>query len=81
MVKTIHIIKEIGKEKISRLPIKIIAKDKIKKPSWIKMQLPNSEKFHEVKRLLKETGASTFEFVLQAALIWENAGEKAQRHL
>ena len=59
MNKTIHIIKEIGQEKISRLPIKIIAKNKIEKPSWIKMQLPNSEKFHEVKRLLKENNLNT----------------------
>lgn len=59
MNKTIHIIKEIGQAKISRLPIKISAKDKIEKPSWIKMQLPTSEKFHEVKRLLKENNLNT----------------------
>ena len=46
-------IKEVGREKTARLPIKIIQTDRIKKPSWIKMKLPESKKFHEVKSLLK----------------------------
>ena len=52
-------IKEIGKEKTARLPIKIFEKDKLPKPSWIKMKLPNSDKFHEVNQLLKENQLNT----------------------
>ena len=52
-------IKEIGKEKIARLPIIINEVGKLAKPSWIKMKLPNSEKFHEVSRLLKENQLNT----------------------
>jgi lipoic acid synthetase len=52
-------IKEVGKEKIARLPIKVIGKDRLAKPSWIKMKLPNSDKFHEVNRLLKNNQLNT----------------------
>jgi len=52
-------IKEIGKEKTARLPIKLIEKDKLLKPSWIKMKIPSSDKFHEVSRLLKENKLNT----------------------
>ena len=52
-------IKEVGKEKTARLPIKIIQTDRIKKPSWIKMKLPESTKFHEVKSLLKKNQLTT----------------------
>tara|TARA_B100000035_G_scaffold134321_1_gene114296 strand:+ start:49214 stop:50152 length:939 start_codon:yes stop_codon:yes gene_type:complete len=52
-------IKEVGREKTARLPIKIIQTDRIKKPSWIKMKLPESTKFHEVKSLLKKNQLTT----------------------
>ena len=52
-------IKEVGKEKIARLPIIIDDKNKLAKPSWIKMKLPNGDKFHEVSRLLKENKLNT----------------------
>ena len=52
-------IKEVGREKTARLPIKIIQTDRIKKPSWIKMKLPESKKFHEVKSLLKKNQLTT----------------------
>jgi len=52
-------IKEIGKEKTARLPIKLIEKDKLLKPSWIKMKIPSSDKFHKVSRLLKENKLNT----------------------
>jgi lipoic acid synthetase len=52
-------IKEVGKEKIARLPIIIDDKNKLAKPSWIKMKLPNGDKFHEVSRLLKENQLNT----------------------
>lgn len=41
--------------KVSRIPIKIIPlSEPLKKPEWIKVKLPISEKFNEVKRLLRE---------------------------
>ena len=52
-------IKEVGKEKTARLPIKLAKRDKLEKPSWIKMRLPNSDKFHEVSRLLKDNQLNT----------------------
>jgi len=50
---------ERAKEKTSRIPIKIIPRTPIKKPEWIKMQLPKSEKFHKVKSLLKKNHLNT----------------------
>jgi hypothetical protein len=35
--------KQTGYDKTSRIPIKIVPKPKIEKPSWIKMQLPVAE--------------------------------------
>ena len=52
-------IKEVGKEKTARLPIKISKRNKLPKPSWIKMKLPNSDKFYEVSQLLKENQLNT----------------------
>ncbi|MDA9210575.1 lipoyl synthase [Methylophilaceae bacterium] len=52
-------IKEVGKAKTARLPIKFIEKDKLVKPSWIKMKLPNSDKFYEINRLLKDNQLNT----------------------
>ena len=52
-------IKEVGKEKIARLPIKINEINKLVKPSWIKMELPKGDKFHAVSRLLKDNQLNT----------------------
>jgi len=46
--------KELGREKTSRIPIKIIPRDALKKPAWIKMQLPNTSEYMRVKNLLSE---------------------------
>ena len=41
--------------KTARIPIKIVQLDEpLKKPSWIKVKLPISEKFNQVKALLRE---------------------------
>ncbi len=46
--------------KVSRIPIKIIPlNEPLKKPEWIKVKLPISEKFNEVKRLLREHNLHT----------------------
>lgn len=48
-------VKHRDKNKTARIPIKIVQLDEpIKKPSWIKVKLPISEKFNEVKALLRE---------------------------
>ena len=36
--------KELGREKTSRIPIKIVPIESLKKPAWIKMQLPKTIK-------------------------------------
>ncbi|MCC2625198.1 MAG: lipA [Burkholderiales bacterium] len=46
--------------KVSRIPIKIVPlNEPLKKPEWIKVKLPISEKFNEVKRLLREHNLHT----------------------
>tara|TARA_B110000037_G_scaffold49285_1_gene60495 strand:- start:9007 stop:9948 length:942 start_codon:yes stop_codon:yes gene_type:complete len=50
---------EIGKSKTARIPIKIIPREKLDKPSWIKMQLPNGQEFSRVKSLLNKSQLNT----------------------
>jgi len=45
--------KQTGYDKTSRIPIKIVPKPKIKKPSWIKMQLPVAEEYKKLKQLIQ----------------------------
>ncbi|MCE2706098.1 MAG: lipoyl synthase [Proteobacteria bacterium] len=45
--------------KTSRIPIKIIPIEQLKKPDWIRVKLSNSEKFNEVKTLLREHNLHT----------------------
>jgi len=53
-------IKHRDASKVSRIPIKIIPlNEPLKKPEWIKVKLPISEKFNEVKRLLREHNLHT----------------------
>ena len=46
--------KELGREKTSRIPIKIVPIESLKKPAWIKMKLPNTAEYMRVKNLLRE---------------------------
>ena len=46
--------KELGREKTSRIPIKIVPIEPLKKPSWIKMKLPKTAEYMRVKNLLSE---------------------------
>jgi lipoyl synthase len=50
---------EIGQQNMARIPIKIIPRERLPKPSWIKMQLPNSQEFNRVKSLLKKNHLNT----------------------
>ena len=45
--------KQTGYDKTSRIPIKIVSKPKIEKPSWIKMQLPVAEEYKKLKQLIQ----------------------------
>jgi len=50
---------KIGQQKTARIPIKIVRAPRLEKPSWIKMQLPNSNEFQRVKSLLKKNQLNT----------------------
>jgi lipoic acid synthetase len=48
-------VKHKGEAKTARIPIKIIPlTEKLRKPDWIRAKLPNSEKFNEIKTILRE---------------------------
>jgi lipoyl synthase len=52
-------IKQTGKDKTSRIPIKIIPRARLDKPKWIKMQLPHSNEFSRIKNLLRDNKLNT----------------------
>ena len=45
--------KDSHQDKVARNPIKIFPSQPIKKPSWLKIELPTSKKFNEVKNIIK----------------------------
>ncbi|MBY0345936.1 MAG: lipoyl synthase [Neisseriaceae bacterium] len=48
-------IKHKGESKTARIPIKIVPlTEKLRKPEWIRAKLPQSEKFNEIKSILRE---------------------------
>ena len=51
--------KQTGKDKTSRIPIKIIPRERLDKPKWIKMQLPHSNEFSRIKKLLRDNKLNT----------------------
>ena len=51
--------KQIGYDKTSRIPIKIVPKPKIEKPSWIKMQLPVAEEYKKLKQLIQKNNLNS----------------------
>lgn len=52
-------VKEVGKAKTARIPIKIIPQPALRKPDWIRMKLPNSERFREIKQALRNNKLHT----------------------
>ncbi len=46
-------IKEIDAAKTSRIPIKIIPQAMLRKPEWIRMKVPNSARYQEIKEVLR----------------------------
>lgn len=51
--------KQTGKDKTSRIPIKIIPRERLDKPKWIKMELPHSNEFSRIKKLLRDNKLNT----------------------
>jgi len=46
--------KQKGRAKTARIPIKIVPSTPLKKPDWIRVRLGNSERFQEIKQILRE---------------------------
>jgi lipoic acid synthetase len=58
-VKKVAGVKEIDAAKTSRIPIKIVPQPMLRKPEWIRMKVPDSARFQEIKRVLRENNLHT----------------------
>lgn len=52
-------IKQRGQEKLSRIPIKIIPSEPLRKPDWIRIRLPASNAISQVKKMLRDNALVT----------------------
>ncbi len=52
-------IRETGAAKTARIPIKIIPQPAMRKPEWIRMKVPDSARFQEIKQILRENNLHT----------------------
>ena len=57
--KKIAGVKEIDAAKTARIPIKIVPQPILRKPEWIRMKAPDSERFQEIKRILRNNKLHT----------------------
>ncbi|MES2500915.1 MAG: lipoyl synthase, partial [Pseudomonadota bacterium] len=57
--KKIAGVKQIDAEKTARIPIKIIPMPVLRKPEWIRMKVPDSIRFQEIKQILRENNLHT----------------------
>jgi lipoyl synthase len=57
--KKIAGVKEVDAAKTSRIPIKIIPQPTLRKPEWIRMKMPNSQRFQEIKQALRNNNLHT----------------------
>lgn len=57
--KKIAGVKQIDAAKTARIPIKIIPQPVLRKPEWIRMKVPDSARFQEIKRVLRENNLHT----------------------
>ncbi|PKO45215.1 MAG: lipoyl synthase [Betaproteobacteria bacterium HGW-Betaproteobacteria-22] len=61
--KTRHVkvagVKEIDAAKTSRIPIKIVPQPVQRKPEWIRMKAPDSARYQEIKRILRDNKLHT----------------------
>lgn len=47
-------LRQTGSDKTARNPVKIIPIEPLKKPGWIRVKMPSSRTFYEVKKILRE---------------------------
>lgn len=52
-------VKEIDAAKVARIPIKIIPQPVARKPDWIRMKVPDSARYQEIKQILRENNLHT----------------------
>jgi lipoic acid synthetase len=52
-------VKEIDAAKVARIPIKIIPQPVARKPEWIRMKVPDSARYQEIKHILRENNLHT----------------------
>lgn len=52
-------VKEIDAAKTARIPIKIVPQPMLRKPEWIKMKMPSSKRFQEIKQALRNNNLHT----------------------
>jgi lipoic acid synthetase len=52
-------VKHKGGDKTARIPIKIVAAERLKKPEWIRVRAPSSPRFFEIKKILREHSLHT----------------------
>ncbi|OIQ84623.1 lipoyl synthase [mine drainage metagenome] len=51
--------KEKGAAKTARIPIKIVPQAAARKPEWIRMKVPDSARYHEIKQILRDNNLHT----------------------
>ncbi|NBO11120.1 MAG: lipoyl synthase, partial [Methylophilaceae bacterium] len=51
--------KETSAEKTARIPIKIVPQAPMRKPEWIRMKVPDSSRFQEIKQVLRNNNLHT----------------------
>jgi lipoic acid synthetase len=47
-------VKHTGAAKTARIPIKVVANERLPKPPWIRVRAPSSPRFYEIKKILRE---------------------------
>src|SRR6187549_1727854 len=52
-------VKHKGDAKTARIPIKIVATERLRKPDWIRVRAPSSPRFYEIKKILREHNLHT----------------------
>ena len=52
-------VKQKGGAKTVRIPVKVVAAERLKKPDWIRVRAPSSPRFGEIKKILREHSLHT----------------------
>ncbi len=52
-------VKETSAQKTARIPIKIVPQPAMRKPEWIRMKMPDSARFQEIKQILRDNNLHT----------------------